>query len=134
MAVFSDSQLRPLVEKECDERPSSWYINCTPGGTFYDIASEMEACEIPVMPKKVVLLVGTNDMSRHMVMRKARASFVNLMSTVQEKFVSADVSFSCVTLANFYCLEPDVKKLNIFSLLNKDNTLIQIAHVLYISV
>ena len=60
VAVFSDSQLRPVVERDVLV-PGNWYVTCTLGGTFLDISVELEvaAPALCMSPTHVVLAVGT---------------------------------------------------------------------------
>ena len=76
MAVFSDSQLRSLVEGTVVP-PSNWYVNCNPGGMFADMAYEMQAAAVSksTPPKFVVFLVSTNNMSGRCTMERATSKF-----------------------------------------------------------
>ena len=57
--------------------PRTWYMNCTSGGTFLDVAVEMEARAkvLKFVPKCVILAVRTNDAGRHMVTQHAKKTF-----------------------------------------------------------
>ena len=90
--MFSDSQLRPIVEKD-RLVPNNWYVNCTPGGTFLDIAVELEAAATAkaLSPDYVVLAVGTNDAGRHMVMERAERHLRQLIYSATKHFPSAKV-------------------------------------------
>ena len=93
VAVFSDSQLRPVVERDVPV-PSNWYVNCTPGGTFLDICVELEAAaksSLGISPAFVVIAVGTNDAGRHMVMERAEKHLKALLSSAIKHFPSAKV-------------------------------------------
>ena len=56
LATFSDSQLRPVVEA-VNNVPRSWYVNCTPGGSFWHVAQVFLA--ETMQPKHI----GTNNMA-----------------------------------------------------------------------
>ena len=92
VAVFSDSQLRPVVERDVLV-PGNWYVNCTPGGTFLDISVELEAAApaICMSPTHVVLAVGTNDAGQHMVMGRAERHFRSLLNAAWKHFPNAKV-------------------------------------------
>eukprot|EP00795_Rhopilema_esculentum_P011088 gene11088-19951_t len=87
VAVFSDSQLRPLVQGDVPV-PTNWYVNSTPGGCFSHVKEEILAAKIPESktPSWVVLLVGTNDLSKHVVMDRARGDFHGLLLAVKKRF------------------------------------------------
>eukprot|EP00795_Rhopilema_esculentum_P010885 gene10885-19712_t len=87
VAVFSDSQLRPLVQGDV-QVPANWYVNSTPGGCFNHVKEEMVNAKFPdgVKPQTVVLLVGTNDLSRHVLMDKAKGDFHGLLLTAKKTF------------------------------------------------
>ena len=97
MAVFSDSQLRPIVQGDIRVK-DEWYVNCTPGGRFAHVADEIYAVKFPkrAIPQIVVLLVGTNDMSADCALGRSRANFKALLAATKKKFASARVSFSCM--------------------------------------
>ena len=80
------------MEKET-QGPSSWYVNCTPGGTFLDIALELEveATAHTLSPDYVVLAVGTNDAGRHMVMERAERHLRQLLYSATKNFPCAKV-------------------------------------------
>ena len=92
MAVFSDSQLRPLVQGDVP-CPKDWYVNSTPGGCFWHVKQEVLAAKFPTgaTPNTVILLVGTNDLSQHVMVDRARDDFYGLLVTVQQKFPEAKV-------------------------------------------
>eukprot|EP00795_Rhopilema_esculentum_P009965 gene9965-18581_t len=46
VTVFSDSQLRPLVQVDVPV-PTNWYVNSTPGGCFSHVKEEILAARIP---------------------------------------------------------------------------------------
>ena len=73
--------------------PKNWYINNTPSGCFSHVAKEVKQCEFLVKedPKFVALLVGTNDTGSHCDMKRAEASFQNLLIAVNERFPSSQV-------------------------------------------
>ena len=96
VAVFSDSQLRPAVERDV-RVPNNWYINCTPGGTFLDVCIEMEEASKTShlkVPSHVVIVVGTNDAARHMVMHCAERHLRTLLSSAIRSFPSSKVCTS----------------------------------------
>ena len=90
--MFSDSQLRPVVERQIAV-PDNWYVNCTPGGCFAHISEEVRHAEVEHGPSAavVVLVVGTNDMSSHYTIEKARNHFQGLLNSVKTKFPIAKV-------------------------------------------
>ena len=93
VAVFSDSQLRPVVERDVCV-PSNWYVNCTPGGTFLDVNVELEATaqlSLTVSPAFVVIAVGTNDTGKHMVVDRAERHLIALLSTALKYFLTPKV-------------------------------------------
>ncbi|XP_065068330.1 uncharacterized protein LOC135693712 isoform X1 [Rhopilema esculentum] len=93
VAVFSDSQLRPLVQGEVTA-PSNWYLNSTPGGCFSHVAQQINHVKFPKnvsSPKCVVLLVGTNDMAQHILIQRAAGSLGNLLSTAEKKFPDSKI-------------------------------------------
>ena len=63
------------------------------GGRFRDIAIEIDDCKIAeeCQPKVVVLLCGTNDMSRHFRLDEAERQFAGMLLTAKERFQSAKV-------------------------------------------
>ena len=88
--MFSDSQLRPIVEGRVSV-PGTWYFNSTPGGCFRHIAEEVENVKLKSKPAVVALLVGTNDLAQHVIMERARKSFYSLLLTAKKKFNGAKV-------------------------------------------
>ena len=110
VAVFSDSQLRPLVEKgvKC---PGNWYVNCTPGGRFSHVTTELLAANVPVEPRVVVLMAGTNDMARYATMTPvastdfcATRDFETLVSLARTCFPQSEVGceYSHLYIMKFY--------------------------------
>ena len=102
-AIFSDSQLRPVVERNL-KCPSSWYVNSTPGGGFGHISQEIRECNLPkaCTPKLVVLLVGTNDMANRYPLAAARVALKNCLFAAQRRFPSAEVSCSIIYCQYIY--------------------------------
>ena len=77
--------------------PKNWYVNCMPGGTFLDIAVEMDAAAkcIAFAPSCVVLAVGTNNAGRHMVMQRAKKHFRLMVANAASLFPTAKVREFC---------------------------------------
>ena len=98
VAVFSDSQLRPIIQGEV-RCPSNWYVNSTPGGTFNNVACEVRNCQVSTIPGRIVFLVGTNDMMQHLRMEKVEKDFFNLIETARSRFPDSKVRLE----ANFQC-------------------------------
>lgn len=59
ICVFSDSLLRPYVQKQLIA-PPQFYINCTPGGTISHVQAEFENAQLEI-PSKIYFVVGTNN-------------------------------------------------------------------------
>ena len=57
--IISDSLLRPVLQG-LTKVPEDWYINCTPGATFADLAKEIEGVGLPPATERVVVVCGTN--------------------------------------------------------------------------
>lgn len=91
VAVFSDSQLRPVVEGSVDV-PINWYVNCTPGGCLLDVAVELAECKIKPIPKFVIIAAGTNDMARHFLPKRLDAACGGLIQTAKKRFPDSKVS------------------------------------------
>uniref|UniRef100_A0A7M5WZM5 SGNH hydrolase-type esterase domain-containing protein n=2 Tax=Clytia hemisphaerica TaxID=252671 RepID=A0A7M5WZM5_9CNID len=81
IAVFSDSLLRPVVQKLL-KAPPNFYVNCTPGGTAGHIQIELEASI--VQPSCVYFVAGTNNSSSsdYVTLRQ----FQNLIYAAKQKF------------------------------------------------
>ena len=92
--MFSDSQLRPVIEKDVLV-PKSWYVNCTPGATFLDVNVELEAAAAqwpyPQKPDYIVLAVGTNDAAKHMIVNRAERHFKTLLLSAAKNFPTSKV-------------------------------------------
>ena len=73
--------------------PHTWYVKCTPRGTFLDVNVEMEeaAKVISFAPTCVMLAVGTNDASQHMLMEHAEKHFHLLTANAVSLFQTAKV-------------------------------------------
>eukprot|EP00112_Aurelia_sp_Birch-Aquarium-sp1_P003904 Seg1441.2 transcript_id=Seg1441.2/GoldUCD/mRNA.D3Y31 product=Thioredoxin-1 protein_id=Seg1441.2/GoldUCD/D3Y31 len=97
IAIFSDSQLRPLEEEHVDY-PRNWYINSTPGGKFMHVSQEIKDCPLESIPDTIVLLVGTNDMALHAVMDSASSTNKCTSADFKELLLSTR-SRSCSALA-----------------------------------
>ncbi|XP_078675818.1 uncharacterized protein LOC144913258 [Branchiostoma floridae x Branchiostoma belcheri] len=66
VAVYGDSQLRPVVEGCVSPGPKgrlAFGYNCTPGGSLRHIRQEMKDNPPPREPAMVVLVAGTNNLS-----------------------------------------------------------------------
>eukprot|EP00795_Rhopilema_esculentum_P016114 gene16114-7464_t len=89
---FSDSQLRLLVE-DTVSFPADWYINSTPGGCFLDVLTKMRSGSEQILhdPKFVVLMVETNNMSRHCMLDRARRDFSALVENAKKLFSGCQV-------------------------------------------
>ena len=61
MVIFSDSQLRPIVQGNV-KCPADWYVNCTPGAKYSHVTSEIRRCTVGAA--LVYLLVGTNELGK----------------------------------------------------------------------
>ena len=63
--VFSDSQLRLIIQGDVPLK-EGWFVSSTAGSFFQDLAEEVNSVDFKgAVPRAVVVLVGTNDMSRH---------------------------------------------------------------------
>ena len=103
VAVFSDSQLRPLVEERVSI-PTNWFVNSTPGGRFWHVGEELTNSTLKSDPKVIVLFVGTNDLSSHYIMERASASFRGLLFRAKKKFPTTKVSIQISELTCFYLI------------------------------
>ena len=94
VAVFSDSPLRPLIEKDL-LLPKSWYVNCTPGATFLDVNVELEPAAAqwpyPQKPDYLVIAVGTNDAAKHIIVNRAERHFKALLLSAANNFPTSTV-------------------------------------------
>eukprot|EP00794_Sanderia_malayensis_P004896 gene4896-5537_t len=94
VAIFSDSQMRPVVKGDV-KIGDNWYVNSTPSGPYIDVAVELKtACRTAFAQTKpifVVFVVGTNDLSRHMLMEKAEKQFRSMLLSASVSFPNAKV-------------------------------------------
>ena len=93
VAIYSDSQLRPIVQKEY-KCPSNFYVNCTPGGRFYHVRRELESSILPFhfSPSAIVFLVGTNDVSCSAPLDSVRSDVCRLTCAARRKFPVSQVT------------------------------------------
>ena len=87
MVIFSDSQLRPIVQGNV-KCPADWYVNCTPGGKYSNITSEIRRCTVG--PALVYLLVGTNELGKGST--KSLEDFSIMLREAKQKFPNTPVS------------------------------------------
>ena len=57
--ILSDSLLRPILQG-LTSVPDDWFINCTPGGTFSDLAAEIGGVGLPPSAERIFVVCGTN--------------------------------------------------------------------------
>ena len=57
--IISDSLLRPVLQG-LTKVPEEWFVNCTPGATFADLAKEIEGVGLPPATERVIVVCGTN--------------------------------------------------------------------------
>ena len=94
--MFSDSQLRPLCQKQLDFDPG-WMINSTPGGGYRHINSEISECQHSA--PNVLIFLGTNDLGSGLT--KATEEFKALLQTATSKFSNSKVNSMIFFIFNF---------------------------------
>eukprot|EP00794_Sanderia_malayensis_P010304 gene10304-11367_t len=99
VAIFSDSQMRPVVEGGVKIR-DNWYANSTPGGRYIDQAVELKtACRTAFAQTKPSFVVGTNDLSCHVIMEKAGKQFRSMLLSASVSFPNAKVVVTALPTA-----------------------------------
>ena len=84
--IISDSLLRPVLQG-LTKVPEDWFVNCTPGATFSDLAKEIEGAGLPPATERVIVVCGTNygrSPNAATVVREMR----RLYSAIREKSYS----------------------------------------------
>ena len=72
--MFGHSMLRPLVDGDI---AMPWYVNSTPGGTFFHVMQEVLKTSEKV--NKLVIFCGSNDLNHGLT--KGGKNFKKLLST-----------------------------------------------------
>ena len=103
IAVFSESQLCPLVKMSFSV-PDNWYVNSTSCGQFFHHLEEVQNSKIGAETSVdvVVLLLGTNDMTSHCIIKRAANHFKGHLNSFRSKYHVAKVCILLLFWSNIF--------------------------------
>ncbi|XP_035697939.1 uncharacterized protein LOC118431000 isoform X1 [Branchiostoma floridae] len=93
IAVYGDSQLRPLVEGCVAPKGRFLFgFNSTPGGTLRHVRLEMQDNHPPREPAMVVLVAGTNNLHGPTTTEVDMEEFVHLVRSTKAQFPTSKIA------------------------------------------
>ena len=90
--------MRPFVQGDL-KAPPNWFLNCTPGGGFTHIRTEICNSEV-INPSHIIYLVGTNEISSPI--GKSYEAFMSMLKAGRKLFPGVEVitNYLCIKVAN----------------------------------